>query len=343
LASAALHTAIVLGFLGLAATARAGGFATFDAPGAAHGTVPVAINADGTITGYYVDASDAPHGFLRAPNGDIVTFDVPDHAGTTPRGLNDEGTVVGTYTLKDSTTAAFLMAPDGKFTRFHFDRNLTIPAAINSSNDVAGYFGDFVNGTPGFVRHSDGTKERFNPGGDPSNLTYTCCINGSGEVAGSVLIYGGESGFVRTADGTITTFYVADGEGPISTESKGLTAAGAITGNYWFSSNRRGKNLFHGFVRAPDGAISTFDLTGGKGNTFPCCINDVGNIVGYVNQDWRSPLARGFRRSPDGTYITFKVPGGVQGTVPLSMNTSSVVTGYYIDSASIAHGFVGTP
>jgi hypothetical protein len=53
---------------------------TFDVPGAA-GTCASSINPAGVITGSYVDASGASHGFLRAAGGTITSFDAPG-AGT---------------------------------------------------------------------------------------------------------------------------------------------------------------------------------------------------------------------------------------------------------------------
>src|SRR5213596_3109389 len=54
---------------------------TFDAPGAGtgpgQGTTAFSINPEGTTAGRYIDASDAFHGFLRAPDGTMTTFDVP--------------------------------------------------------------------------------------------------------------------------------------------------------------------------------------------------------------------------------------------------------------------------
>src|SRR5438876_10012447 len=66
--------------LGVCSNAFAQSFATFDAPGVQN-AVPVSINQNGAITGSYVDARGASHGFLRAPDGTITTFDVPG-AGT---------------------------------------------------------------------------------------------------------------------------------------------------------------------------------------------------------------------------------------------------------------------
>jgi hypothetical protein len=65
---------------------------TLDAPGAGTGptlgTEPLAINPAGVIAGFYADASNALHGFVRATNGAITTFDAPG-GGTG----SDQGTV----------------------------------------------------------------------------------------------------------------------------------------------------------------------------------------------------------------------------------------------------------
>src|SRR5438094_4728347 len=79
---------------------------TFDAPGAGtgpgQGTLPFAINPAGTVIGYYVDASDARHGFLRTRNGNITTFDAPGAGtgagqGTVAVSINPEAAVAGRY------------------------------------------------------------------------------------------------------------------------------------------------------------------------------------------------------------------------------------------------------
>jgi hypothetical protein len=48
-----------------------GAITTFDVPGAGtgpfQGTIPLCNNPVGAITGYYIDANDVTHGFLRTP------------------------------------------------------------------------------------------------------------------------------------------------------------------------------------------------------------------------------------------------------------------------------------
>src|ERR1035438_3440214 len=56
-------------------------FITFDAPGAANGTVANFISPVGAIVGWYSDANNAIHGFVRNPDGVFTTIDVPGACG----------------------------------------------------------------------------------------------------------------------------------------------------------------------------------------------------------------------------------------------------------------------
>src|SRR5207302_114184 len=74
-----------------------GAFKMFDAPGAGtgsaegtQGTIGSGINPPGVIAGYYSDASNVTHGYVRAPDGTFTTFDAPG-AGTG----SGQGTIIG--------------------------------------------------------------------------------------------------------------------------------------------------------------------------------------------------------------------------------------------------------
>jgi hypothetical protein len=71
---------------------------SFDPPGSVS-TRPTSINAKGEITGLYCTSftppfeicpgapfSAPPHGFLRRPGGEIVSFDAPPPPATAPGG-----------------------------------------------------------------------------------------------------------------------------------------------------------------------------------------------------------------------------------------------------------------
>src|SRR5207253_1966579 len=108
-------------------------------------------------------------------------------------------------------------------------------------------------------------------------------------------------------------------------------------------------NVFHGFVRTPDGAITTFDAPGagtgpfqGTATTSVDGMNPAGATVGqYLDA---SNVFHGFVRAPNGTITTFDAPGAgtgpFQGTVPFCNNPPAGITGYYIDASNVGHGFL---
>jgi hypothetical protein len=86
---------------------------------------------------------------------------------------------------------------------------------------------------------------------------------------------------------------------------------GAVTGYYY-----DGSFVAHGFLRAPDGTFTTFDVPGaGTGSfegTLPSDINPAGTIAGFYFD--ASFVSHGFARASNGTFTTFDAPGA--GTSP---------------------------
>src|ERR1700733_2088069 len=94
----ALHLGICALGMAFAASANEPRFVTFDAPGAGQGSgqgtgcfaytdCSVIINNWGAITGYYLDANNVFHGFVRSPEGKFTSFEAPG-ADTTPGNFN---------------------------------------------------------------------------------------------------------------------------------------------------------------------------------------------------------------------------------------------------------------
>jgi len=86
--------------LGICAPALAQTFVTFDAPdartGEDRGTLGQSINLRGEVTGYFQDANDVVHGFVRNPGGRLTEFDAPGAStrfdrGTVPLSINRSG------------------------------------------------------------------------------------------------------------------------------------------------------------------------------------------------------------------------------------------------------------
>jgi len=355
---------------------------TFDVPAAGtsanQGTVVAAINQRGEISGFYVDANNFYHGFLRSPEGAITTFDAP-HAGaigTLAVGLNRQGTIVGQYTDRYCSYHGFLRRPDGTFTTF------TNPDSFESKGEngscvgtglfdinlfgviAGGYFDkNFVSHT--FVLYPNGTFTNFSaPGaGDvPGSYGGTFAasflggpqsINDFGAFTGFYVDSNNVShGFLRYLDGTIIPFE-APGAGtePLTqgcpwtcqgTYPASINDFGAMTGWYLDSNN-----VYHGFLRRGNGRFTDFDapgadLTPGDFNgTVPQNLNDFGEITGYYTD--ASNVNHGFLRSRDGKFTKLDAPGAVHGTIPVSNNLRGTITGFYYDARNVIHGFVAVP
>jgi hypothetical protein len=123
-------------------------------------------------------------------------------------------------------------------------------------------------------------------------------------------------------------------------------AEGAVVGYYVDDSN-----LFHGFVRCPDGHIETFDAPGagsipGSGQgTVAYSINAEGAIAGqFQDEKYRY---HGFLRSPRGKFTTFDIPGvsganlGPIGSA--NINDEGEIAGFYVDGNNVNHGFLRRP
>jgi hypothetical protein len=154
-------------------------------------------------------------------------------------------------------------------------------------------------------------------------------------------------GFLRTPDGQFTSFD-APGAGlghglDQGTVATSINDRGAIAGQFQDSSY-----IFHGFVRYPDGAFTTFDApgagTGAFQGTLGESINPAGEVVGvYIDSNNAS---HGFLRRRDGAITNFDDPdagtGPGQGTETgeKSINPNGEIDGWYFDQYNVSHGFV---
>jgi hypothetical protein len=303
--------------------AHAQTIAVFDTPGAGtgflQGTVGIGITPAGAIAGAYIDANNVVHGFIRAPWGAFTTFDAPG-----------AGTVPGVQGCTESCQG-------------------TIPWGINPAGEITGQYMDANNVVHGFVRSANGAITTYDvpaAGTGPGQGTYGESINPTGEITGE---YSDASsvwhGFIRFRDGAIIAFDApgagtGPGQGTLVATFSGITPAGEITGYYFDDSN-----VAHGYVRAPDGAIATFDApdagTGALEGTYAISINPQGKVAAYYAD--ASGVDHGYLRAPDGTITTFDAPGAgtgsSEGTLPANINPGGEIAGSYVDASGVSHGF----
>jgi uncharacterized membrane protein len=299
----------------------------FDAPGATQ-TYPSAINNNGTVTGFYVDAN-GDHGFLRDMNGQFVTFGAPGSQGIYPSSINSTGAVAGSFT--DTSQHGFVRTANGTWIAFDvpgkFPSSSQNPICINDSGIITG---PYINGTSfyGFLRSVGGSLTTISY--PESTYTYATGINGAGTVTG---IYNDASfnshGFLRGVDGTWVNFDVPGGYFGFFPPTLSINAGGTVVGSFLQGSTQ-------GFLRNLSGPLVTFEVDGAAG-TQPGGINAGGTVVGSYQDS--SFTYHGFLRTPSAVVYTFSIPDAT-GTFAFGINDSGVVVGSYQDASQASHGFL---
>lgn len=297
---------------------------TFDPPGSVQ-TSPCGINSSGEIVGFYGTNSPVTgqmqYGFLRASDGTITTITIPGFTLTGLSGINSAGDIAGGVSLVNPAThegveLSFVLTSGGTLTTYCNGIPVTGTAAYDCRSDGGFVFindTDAIAGSTGsgavsfsYVRPWGGTTTIFKV---PSKLnTGVSGINDSGTVIGyaendkctreGVFIVCDPSefteGFVRTSDGTLTTFQGAE-INAFQTLPAGINASGEITGSYLSIDFSASRLVRHGFARNASGVIASFDPPGSI-QTTPTSINDSGAITGSFYTG--TGAAVGFIRTP---------------------------------------------
>jgi hypothetical protein len=265
------------GFVRVAAT---GSVTPIDVPGAPtnighRGTLPISMNAGGDITGFYVDANDVRHGFLRAAATGTITapIDAPGAGtgltqGTVPLSIDAAGNITGFYNA-NGTFHGFIRASNGTITapinapgagtgpsgKVSFMG--TLPLAFDAAGDIAGTYADASGVNHGFTYTAASATPAFTtfnaPGAGTTGFfpgTGALNMNAGGDTSGIYTDTNGvRHGFFRAAAGTITA--------PI--DAPGATTTGLFSGTILTSINTADditgtfadtNGVFHAFVLA---------------------------------------------------------------------------------------------
>jgi hypothetical protein len=135
---------------------------------------------------------------------------------------------------------------------------------------------------------------------------------------------------VRAPDGTIATFS-ASGDPEDNTEVSDINANGQIVG--YFST----PDEVHGYLRDPDGAVTSFDVPGAT-ETEPARINNKKMIAGTYSDAAGS--AHGFLRSSRGKIVSFDVPDA-RFLLVTGLTDAGLTSGFTINSE--IQSFVRSP
>ena len=279
---------------------------TFDAPGAGkvpnqapfpQGTSPQGINVNMAITGFYADANNLSHGFLRAANGAFTTFDVPGALNTYAENINAAGTISGYYEDAEiNHEHGFVRAANGAITTFDAPgalNTIVIFTGMTANGAITGNCDDQDGNLHGFLRSPNGNITVFDVYGSlltaGEGTTTTTDQTLAGFYADQNFVF---HGLLRSPAGAIKEF--SDPQAGLyenqGTEAFSVNPSHTSTGIYIDSNN-----VVHGFVRSSTGDFMTIDGPGAI-ETDPEVINTQGVITGYYFD--RNEAAHGFVYTP---------------------------------------------
>jgi hypothetical protein len=268
------------------ASPGAGGqFVTFDPP-ASTSTTPTGITPDETIAGYYTDTGGVQHGFLRDLKGGFATFDPPGSTSTTPTSISPNVDVAGVYcdTAACPRNHGFVRAKQGSIATFDAPGSGSSlfpgiygpgpPPSINPAGAVAGTYVDTNGNEHGFLRDKRGAFTTIDAPG-ATGSTEVRDINPSGTIVGdfsdpTTFL----TGFIRFSNGS---FIRIDTPGSVacggqSAPAGGINPARAVAG----STTDPTCSFGLGYLRTPDGTITTFSVPGANHFVQPVAINPAG-------------------------------------------------------------------
>jgi len=219
----------------------------------ANSTLPLAINGGGEVAGWYGDADNAIHGFVRDAKGNYTSVDDPDavsgkpDSGTFVTAIDNSGTVAGHYGDSAGVVHGFVLDQFGSFTNFDApDAGTcigcgTISLTIDDLGEVTGYYVDNSPVAHAFLRDNLGNITEFSvPNARETVGESTNNLNKS--VGQWTTTQNIARGFVRDSSGVLSSFSV-----PVvnfGTIPNDINDSGQITGFY---IDDNGAN--HGFLQ----------------------------------------------------------------------------------------------
>jgi len=221
---------------------RAGVYTTVDFPGSTQTDIS-AINDNGAMVGTYFDTSFNYHGFLY-DGVNFTTIDYPGFVGANvTTGINAAGEIVGAFADNQGRAHGFTYA-NGVYTAIDPPRsNFTIPSAIDSVGNIAGYFTNENTQyyDKGFVLtpNSSWLYVVF-PG---AKSTETRGLNDKHQMVGLAGDgFGNVAAFIHRG----SQFQIIAYPGATRTDAWGINNTGMVVGSYENSANTS-----HGFLRTP--------------------------------------------------------------------------------------------
>ncbi|HEX4159314.1 MAG TPA: hypothetical protein VHY79_12645 [Rhizomicrobium sp.] len=241
------------------------------------GTYPYSINDSGEAAGITADGKS----FIYA-SGAVTTYSIKGAIATAGWSINRSGKIAGYYNDNADVSHGFVREADGTISKFNDslagngNYQGTLARAISNQGEITGYYVDPGGEAHGFIRTRKNKYTTIDPTGSQGTLAVS--ISGVGAVTGEYYSGGASHGFVRSAEGTITSFDAPDGGEIVYVLS--INNDESVVGEYLDVGGIR-----HGFLRSADGTFTPIDAPGAgtapQQGTVATSINDDGEIAGY--------------------------------------------------------------
>ena len=298
------------------------------------------VNASGGMVGSYVDADGVYHPYVRTPNGEFVSLDLPNAEELEyffVHGINDVGATIARSKQVDGPLTTLVGIYGRGLQEFKVPGSVSTEGwNINQDGSIVGHYD-----TPDGRRHGFIARSIATPATPSVNLHYTFETI---DVPGVDLLaltassdFEDYAGFTLSADGKKeVTFTLIDGEFKMydfpnsqKTHFYALGNNGSAAGYY---ENSDGQH--HGVV-LENGELKQYDFPGAV-QTEIYGISDVtGALTGnFIDTD-------GVRRGFSGNEI-IEVPGA-SATYADFVNAIGVVVGSYVDANGIYHPYLRRP
>lgn len=277
--------------------------------------------------------------FAAPAQAGYVSFDPPKSTFTMPIRMNNHGAAVGYWSFRHNAHG-FVRAPDGTIASFDPPHSIeTTPIDINDDGTVVGVYQEThqigLARHHGFIRRPSGEIRSYDAPG-ASGYTLIRAINKKRTFTGTFTDGQGlDHGFVQEANGRFTSF---DAPGSASSWPTTISDDGTIGGFFFHVGGGCGGAIASGFIRAPDGTVTTFDIENGVA---PKSANTSGAVAGdYLNQACQG---NGFLRQADGTVATFGFNATSCCTSVAGMNKRGTIVGTWMTPKNAVHAFQRAP
>ncbi len=263
----------------------------------------------------------APELLVAQTASSFVSFNGPNagtqtYQGTFPVAITNDGFIGMEVVDSNFVERGYVRSPKGAYMLIFPPTAVSAGIAdLNSKGEVVGSFNDANKNGHGFFRSAAGKYTQLDAPGAIS--TGATSINSSGLVCGVYTVSGGvDQSFLWDPKNPTQYIEITAPNGLIANR---INTRGEIAGIFFDSANQP-----HGFIRAANGTITSFEPGNGYQFYGAPAFNNLGQFVDNSSSDGQS---EDLLRQPNGQ-IVYWGAGSHSGFQPMRMNDLAAVVGY---------------